>query len=173
MNPTPTEYAVYSAVVAALLDPKRESRLRPASARGDHLVIHRAVYLVTTGDPASLGLDAAASAARDDLIAKSFDRSDGAWTALRARLNAQLAVTGAYDLDDDDYLMRDADFFARYPDTAGILFLSRVGFDPTERTAMVHVTLRAMALSARSGFAILTRAGGAWNLHREILTGFA
>jgi hypothetical protein len=171
---TDLEYDIYSAVVETLRNPERRSDLllRKPLHEGP-LVIHAKVQLAGTGDPDVLGLDGAGRVAHEDLIAKSLERSATGPRFLEAWLEPRLATMVPYHVDADDYFLRDPELFARYPNNIGVLFLSRVGFDSTQRVALLQLTFRVMALTSRSGFVQLVRRGGSWEIERETVTGHA
>lgn len=132
-------------------------------------MIYGVVQLVHSGDPQQLGLDPAARAAHEDLLAKSYDRSTRPWSMHELPLKPLLTTPARYLIEVGDHLFSDPDFFARIPDARGLVFLSRVGFDPAERTALLYLQIRAMALSSRAGFVQLGRRGASWEIERELV----
>jgi hypothetical protein len=158
-----TEYAVYGALLAALVDPERKCNLRPLlTLTQGPVVVCRHVNLVSTVDPGFGEVRHRRGLA--DLVAKSFARPNGRWLSLPSTIEHALPTQVPHVVGEDR-----GDAMQPH----GIVFLSRVGFDPQQGVAVVHVTVRAMALCGRSGFATLTREAAGWQLEREYVTGIA
>jgi hypothetical protein len=158
------EYAVYGALLSALVDPDRKRDLRPLlTVTQGTVVVCRHVRLLDTGNPSSFR-DDRERLALGDLVAKSFARPDGRWLELPSTIDHALPTPVPHVVGDDrgDALQ-----------PHGIVFVSRVGFDPDQCVAVVHVTFRAMALCGRTGFASLTREAAGWRLAHEYVRGVA
>ena len=53
-----------------------------------------------------------------------------------------------------------ASFYEAFPESGGLFFLSRVGFDPSERQAVVHVGRQWLGRAGGGEFVVLERAHG-------------
>lgn len=62
------------------------------------------------------------------------------------------------------------EFYRRYPDSNGLISVSRIGFDKSKNTALIHLVHSYGILGARYDFIVLKRAEGVWNIVREIST---
>ncbi|MCK4748698.1 MAG: hypothetical protein KAT15_16710 [Bacteroidales bacterium] len=63
-----------------------------------------------------------------------------------------------------------SEFYRRYPDSNGLISVSRIGFDKSKNTALIHVVHSYGILGARFNFIVLKRTEGVWNIERRIST---
>ncbi len=63
-----------------------------------------------------------------------------------------------------------SEFFRRYPDSNGLISVSKIGFDKAKNTALIHVIHSYGTLGASFNFIALERTDGAWGIVRRIST---
>jgi len=63
------------------------------------------------------------------------------------------------------------EFYKRYPDSNGLISVSRIGYDKTKNTALIHVIHSYGTLGARYYFIVLQKNTGGWDIVRRISTG--
>ncbi len=64
-----------------------------------------------------------------------------------------------------------SEFYKRYPDSNGLISVSRIGYDETRTTALIHVIHSFGTLGARYYFLVLQKSAGGWDVVRRISTG--
>ena len=62
------------------------------------------------------------------------------------------------------------EFYRRYPDSNGLISVSRIGFDKPMNTALIHVVHSYGILGASCNFIVLKRTDGVWNIVRRMST---
>lgn len=63
------------------------------------------------------------------------------------------------------------EFYRRYPDSNGLISVSKIGFDKAKNTALIHVIHSYGTLGVSYNFISLKRTDGAWRIMRRISTG--
>ena len=63
------------------------------------------------------------------------------------------------------------EFYKRYPNSNGLISVSKIGFDKARNTALIHVIHSYGALGARYDFITLERTDSTWGIVRRISTG--
>ncbi len=63
-----------------------------------------------------------------------------------------------------------SEFYRRYPDSNGLISVSRIGFDKAKNKALIHVIHSYGTLGASYNFVALKRTDGAWGIVRRIST---
>lgn len=63
------------------------------------------------------------------------------------------------------------EFYKRYPDSNGLISVSRIGYDKTRNTALIHVIHSFGTFGARYYFIVLQKSTGGWDIVRRISTG--
>ena len=113
------------------------------------------------------------AALREETV-ESFVRVNAVPRALPEFQSLGIAVehAGAADLapfraaaDPDEYWRR---FYARYPDSPGLVRLSRVGFDRAREQALVFVYHICGGRCGTGGYVLLSRAGEQWEVVGEL-----
>jgi hypothetical protein len=62
------------------------------------------------------------------------------------------------------------EFYKRYPDSNGLISVSRIGYDKTRNTALIHVIHSFGTLGARYYFIMLQKSAEGWDIVRRIST---
>ena len=62
------------------------------------------------------------------------------------------------------------EFYRRYPDSNGLISVSKIGFDKANNTALIHVIHSYGTLGATYNFVVLKKTDGAWGVVRRIST---
>ena len=63
------------------------------------------------------------------------------------------------------------EFYEKYPDSNGLISVSKIGFDAARNKALIHVVHSYGILGASYNFITLERTGGVWSVVRRISTG--
>lgn len=63
------------------------------------------------------------------------------------------------------------EFYERYPGSNGLISISRIGFDKSGNTALIHVIHSFGSLGARYYFILLQKGIGGWDIAQRISTG--
>ena len=63
-----------------------------------------------------------------------------------------------------------SEFYKRYPDSNGLISVSRIGYDKTRNTALIHVIHSYGTLGANYYFIVLQKSTGGWDIVRRIST---
>lgn len=62
------------------------------------------------------------------------------------------------------------EFYKKYPDSNGLISVSRIGFDEAETTALIHVIHSYGTLGANYYFILLKKSDGEWGITKRIST---
>ncbi len=74
------------------------------------------------------------------------------------------------ELDEIEDVNFFGEFYRRYPDSNGLISVSKIGFDKAKNTALIHVIHSYGTLGATYNFILLKRTDGAWSVVRRIST---
>ena len=62
------------------------------------------------------------------------------------------------------------EFYEKYPDSNGLISVSRIGYDKTKTTALIHVIHSYGTLGANYYFILLEKKSGTWGISKRIAT---
>jgi len=159
------EYKVYSAILKA----------KHQAEKSKTLVILRRT--------AQNGLTLSGSDDQKDILQALSPLTEETLRSYNSRNNAEMELANKFDftawvaLVDEkeiDEIFRRPDlennwkaFYQKYPDSGGFIRLSRVGFDATDKQALIFVSQHCGVLCASGTYYLLVKENGEWKVKKE------
>lgn len=162
------EYAVYSAVIQAMF--VKENVKTIVIAKQTTFYDYKSIWQKPE-DYTRVMLEQLRPISLDTV--KDFERANKEQSELSAKLN----LTVKYVLLDrqlptntpEAYAERWRSFYEKYPNSPGIVSLSRVGFNASGDQAIVYVANTCGGLCGKGYYVLLTESSGSWKIERDLM----